>query len=174
MDPEATVRANQQFFRAMAEAKMAESVPPEMRAVLEQIRTLPDAQREAARKAMTAEVSHLPEEQRELALAFIDGKDIGPPVERQAVKEFSKRQVTVEFRSDDTFHLKMTGEGTEDVEGTWSQSGNTITVTATKKNGKAPEDEDDKKPKTLTLDGESLVMATEGGGEGLKIHFRKR
>lgn len=104
-----------------------------------------------------------------------------PAAQQQMIKDgFAKTSLALTMKANKTFVIKVSHgamgkqpAGSETSEGTWKQSGNTITLTNTKDNGKESKN---KTPINFTLskDGKSMTLVPgqkEGGG--FKLTFTK-
>ncbi|HRI43556.1 MAG TPA: lipocalin family protein [Fimbriimonadaceae bacterium] len=103
----------------------------------------------------------------------------GKKMLEQVKTMLGKMKITLNLNSNKTYAMKATGlpNSMKDQvsEGTWKQSGKSITLTPTKENGKKPTGES-AKPVTLTLsaDGKKMSMAVPGAaGMGGSLVFTR-
>jgi lipopolysaccharide export system protein LptA len=117
--------------------------------MLKRIDLLPEDQREAARQEMAQQVSMLSG-----AMTVHEG--------------------TLTLKADHTFDVAMVkaGKPGDTVAGTWSQTGDTITLVHTTKNGKPATGNDAEEDLVLTHAGDVLVSS--GPMPGLKFTFRRK
>jgi hypothetical protein len=94
--------------------------------------------------------------------------DNGKKMIAQAKDMISKMSITLNLNANKTYEVVAAGlpgaEKTQTSEGTWKQSGTSLTLTATKENGKKPTG-NNAKPQTLTVsaDGKKMTMKFPGG-----------
>lgn len=89
--------------------------------------------------------------------------------------QLKKVRINMSIKANKTFAVKapsMFGQPATNAEGTWKQTGSTITLTTTKENGK-PAAGTKAKPQDFTLskDGKTISMSGMGGG---KLIFTKQ
>lgn len=94
----------------------------------------------------------------------------GKKMMAQVKDMMAKITINLTLNANKTYTIKATGipgkEASQTSEGTWSQSGKSITVTPTKENGKKATGENAKKQTlTISADGKTISMMVPGAGQ---------
>lgn len=123
----------------------------------------------AAEEQMQKALAAAPPEQREMMKGLMPSGDKLKDMIKAQAKEM---EGVMTFRADGTCSMASASEDDKEVgEGTWTQSGETVTVKPTTKNGEAVSGED-AEPITLTFKGGKLSMKP--APEAPVIYFKRK
>ncbi len=128
---------------------MLESVKTQVAAIQAQLKGLSGAEQAQARETALAAV---PAELKDVAVAMLTSEAAGlEAVNKLLAERLGGVDATFDIKSGGTFTSSMSmGPDAQRVEGTWTKEGDTLTFTATTKDGKPPEGRA-KKPLVLVL-----------------------
>jgi hypothetical protein len=126
---------------------------------------LPAEQREAMRKQAREQMLDNAGEHRELMEAFLRSPEEATRLgEKMARKQLDSMKATLKLKGDKTYESSyVMGSNTENGSGTWSASGNQVTIQPKVKKGE-PVTGDDAKAWTVTLSGNTMSGKPEANG----------